>query len=92
MTIFAEPDYASTSWKKISKEGVDFVKKLLIKDPAKRLGLKEVLQHPWVTRDIKDIREARRNSLPGNAFTLFSLVQPDTTNLLKEVHKKHMKE
>ncbi len=62
-----------------------------MKDPTKRLTLKEVLQHPWLTREVKGIREARRNSLPGNAFTLFSLVQPDKTDLLKDTHKKHDK-
>ena len=61
---------------------------LLVKDPAKRITLKEVLQDPWITRDVKGVREARRNSLPGDAFTLFSQVQPDTTNLFKEVLKK----
>jgi len=60
----------------------------LVKDPSKRLTLKEVLQHPWITKDIKDIREARRMSLPGNQFELFSLVQPDTKDLLKEIQKK----
>lgn len=65
---------------------------LLLKEPSKRMTLKEILQHPWITRDIKDVREARRNSLPGDAFSVFSLVQPDKTDLLKEVQKKHLKE
>lgn len=65
---------------------------LLVKDPAKRTTLKEVLQHQWVTQDAKGVREARRNSLPGDAFTLYSMVKPDTTNLLKDVQKKKLKE
>lgn len=65
---------------------------LLMKDPAKRIGLKEVLQHPWITQDVKGIREARRNSLPGDAFTLYSMVKPDTTNLFKDVQKKKLKD
>eukprot|EP00831_Metopus_contortus_P001416 TRINITY_DN10507_c0_g2_i7.p1 TRINITY_DN10507_c0_g2~~TRINITY_DN10507_c0_g2_i7.p1 ORF type:complete len:113 (-),score=42.10 TRINITY_DN10507_c0_g2_i7:69-407(-) len=72
-------------------EAIEFVRRLLIKDPEKRMTLREVLQHPWITRDIKEVREARRNSLPGNAFELFSLVKPDTTNLLKEIQKKQLK-
>ena len=59
-----------------------------MKDPAKRITLKEVLQHAWITRDVKGVREARRNSLPGNAFDVFSLVQPDKTDLFKDAHKK----
>jgi serine/threonine protein kinase len=78
------------AWKKISKEGLDFVKKLLVKDPAKRLPLKDILQHPWLTKDIKDVRELRRNSLPGDAFAAFSLAHPDTTDLLKDMQKKQV--
>ena len=47
------------------------------KDPNKRITLKEVLQHPWLTRDIKGIREARKGSIPSTAFGLYSLVKPD---------------
>eukprot|EP00831_Metopus_contortus_P001417 TRINITY_DN10507_c0_g2_i8.p1 TRINITY_DN10507_c0_g2~~TRINITY_DN10507_c0_g2_i8.p1 ORF type:complete len:128 (-),score=44.04 TRINITY_DN10507_c0_g2_i8:69-452(-) len=89
--IYSEPDFSSSPWKKITKEAIEFVRRLLIKDPEKRMTLREVLQHPWITRDIKEVREARRNSLPGNAFELFSLVKPDTTNLLKEIQKKQLK-
>ena len=103
LTIYAEPDYLQAGWKKISKEGMDFVKsnilpfinhriEVLIKDPAKRLTLKEVLQHPWITRDLKDIRDARRNSLPGDQFALYSLVQPEKTDLFKEIIKKKEKD
>ncbi len=60
-----------------------------MKEPSKRLTLKEVLQHPWITRDIKDVRDARRNSLPANAFALYSLAQPD---LLKEMQKHPIKQ
>jgi len=63
-----------------------------MKDPAKRITLKEVLQDPWITHDLKGVREARRNSLPAEAFTLFSMVKPDTSNLLKDVQKKKLKE
>ena len=59
--------------------------------PEKRITLKEVLQHPWLTGELKDIREARRNSLPGDAFSLYSLVKPETDNLLKDVQKKLVK-
>ncbi len=63
-----------------------------MKDPAKRLSLKEVLEHPWITKDVKGIREARRNSMPGNAFTLFSLAQPDRAGeLLKGAAELHNK-
>ena len=37
---------------KMSPECQDFIKKLLVKDPSKRLGhagdVKEVLAHPWL--------------------------------------------
>lgn len=33
----------------VSKQGVDFLKKVLEKDPKKRLTVTEVLEHPWLT-------------------------------------------
>lgn len=54
------------------------------------MTVKEILQHPWITKESKDLREARRSSLPGDAFSLFSLVQPENTNLLKETLKKNI--
>jgi serine/threonine protein kinase len=37
------PDY-------LSAEVKDFVSKLLVKEPMKRLPLEEVLKHPWITK------------------------------------------
>jgi hypothetical protein len=62
-----------------------------VKDPVKRITLKEVLEHPWVTRDVKDIQDARRNSLPSDSFALFSL-NPEKSDLFKEMMKKKEKE
>lgn len=43
-----EPDYQSPWISKISKEGKDFIQRLLQKDPLKRMTLKKVLSHPWL--------------------------------------------
>ena len=34
----------------LSFEVKDFVSKILVKDPTKRLPLEEVLRHPWITK------------------------------------------
>lgn len=57
---------------------------LLVKEPQKRLTLNEVLLHPWITKDLSAVREARRNSLPENAFAVYSLPQPSKADLLNE--------
>jgi hypothetical protein len=59
-----------------------------VKDPNKRITLKDVLQHPWITKDIKGIRDARRGSIPSTAFELFSLVKPDVEALKEEQQNK----
>lgn len=85
--------YRKKGWTSLKVISLTFILlELLVKEPSKRLTLKEVLQHSWITRDIKDIREARRNSLPGNAFELFSLAKPEGGDLFKEMHKKPAKE
>ena len=35
-------------WKKLSPECLDFVQKLLIKDPKERLTVEQALRHPWL--------------------------------------------
>jgi hypothetical protein len=59
-----------------------------MKNKDKRMTLKDVLQHPWVTKYSKDVREMRRNSLPGTAFKMFSHAQPNSPMIVKEVEKR----
>lgn len=40
--------YIPKDWRKISKDCVDFVKKLLIKDPESRMTAKQAIKHPWL--------------------------------------------
>lgn len=37
----------------------------LRKDRRKRISLKEVLEHPWITKSDKNLRELRRKSADG---------------------------
>jgi len=39
-------------WKKVSDSAKDLITKLLIKDPTKRMNLKEALAHEWLQLDI----------------------------------------
>ncbi|KRX00212.1 Protein kinase-like domain [Pseudocohnilembus persalinus] len=40
-------DFNDTEWDQISGESKDLIKKLLQKNPAKRLSAEQALQHPW---------------------------------------------
>lgn len=44
-----EPTFPDDKWGHISDEAVEFVRKLLTKDPAKRLSAAQALQHRWLT-------------------------------------------
>jgi calcium-dependent protein kinase len=51
---FSEPDFENADcWKKISKECVNFIKKLLEKDPKKRMLIGDALKHEWFKKFIK---------------------------------------
>ena len=39
--------------RKVSKEGLDLMKKMLTYDYAKRITANEALQHPWIKREAK---------------------------------------
>lgn len=43
-----DPPFPDEKWDKISYEALDFVRKLLEKDPAKRLSAKQALSHLWL--------------------------------------------
>ncbi|KAL7133666.1 hypothetical protein ABFS83_12G157300 [Erythranthe nasuta] len=46
-----EVDFTSDPWPKISESAKDLVKKMLLRDPRKRLTAHQVLCHPWVQVD-----------------------------------------
>ncbi|KAL5806373.1 hypothetical protein ACOSQ3_029268 [Xanthoceras sorbifolium] len=44
-------DFSSDPWPNISESAKDLVRKMLVRDPKKRLSAHEVLCHPWVQVD-----------------------------------------
>lgn len=48
------------------------------------MTLKDVLQHPWLLKEQKNLKELRDNS---DSFVAFSLVNPFL--VLKEISKKY---
>ncbi|KAI6700085.1 hypothetical protein NL676_014409 [Syzygium grande] len=51
----ADPSFDEQPWPSLSSEGRDFVKRLLIKDPRKRMTAAQALSHPWI-KNYKDIK------------------------------------
>lgn len=41
---------SSRDWSGVSREGRDFIRRLLHKDPRKRMTAKQALNHPWMTK------------------------------------------
>ncbi len=37
-------------WKKKSRDAIDLLKKMMTKDPEKRISAMEALAHPWIRR------------------------------------------
>ncbi|GAA0146630.1 non-receptor serine/threonine protein kinase [Lithospermum erythrorhizon] len=46
--LHGDLDFASEPWPSISESAKDLVRKMLVRDPRKRLTAHEVLCHPWV--------------------------------------------
>ncbi|KAL0450311.1 UNVERIFIED_CONTAM: CDPK-related kinase [Sesamum latifolium] len=53
--VKAEPTYEEQPWPTLSSEAKDFVKRLLNKDPRKRMTAAQALCHPWIkiSNDVK---------------------------------------
>ena len=63
-----EPSFADDKWGHISDEGVDFVRQLLQKDPAKRMSAADALSHPWLA----DLADHNNHSSMGSTGMLSS--------------------
>ncbi|CAI9097550.1 OLC1v1034007C1 [Oldenlandia corymbosa var. corymbosa] len=46
--LHGDLDFSSDPWPRISEEAKDLVRRMLVRDPRKRLTAHEVLCHPWV--------------------------------------------
>ncbi|CAK7329824.1 unnamed protein product [Dovyalis caffra] len=51
----ADPSFDEAPWPALSLEAKDFVKRLLNKDPRKRITAAQALSHPWI-RDYNDVK------------------------------------
>ncbi|KAL3813598.1 hypothetical protein ACJIZ3_014866 [Penstemon smallii] len=53
--VKTEPTYEEQPWPSLSSEAKDFVKRLLNKDPRKRMTAAQAMCHPWIknTNDVK---------------------------------------
>ncbi|PSS21305.1 CDPK-related protein kinase [Actinidia chinensis var. chinensis] len=48
----ADPSFDESPWPSVSSEAKDFVKRLLNKDPRKRMTAAQALSHPWIRNNI----------------------------------------
>lgn len=46
--VFSEVEFTSKIWEKITKECKALIKECLIKDPEKRISIKQFLEHQWI--------------------------------------------
>ncbi|XP_058730750.1 CDPK-related kinase 5-like [Vicia villosa] len=51
----ADPGFEEAPWPSLSSEAKDFVKRLLNKDPRKRISAAQALSHPWI-RNYNDVK------------------------------------
>ncbi|XWS39979.1 hypothetical protein CRYUN_Cryun18bG0100900 [Craigia yunnanensis] len=51
----ADPNFNEAPWPSLSSEAKDFVKRLLNKDPRKRMTAVQALSHPWI-QNHKDVK------------------------------------
>ncbi|XP_027348937.1 calcium-dependent protein kinase 1-like isoform X2 [Abrus precatorius] len=49
--LHGDLDFSSDPWPNISESAKDLVRKMLVRDPRKRITAHEVLRHPWIQVD-----------------------------------------
>jgi serine/threonine protein kinase len=75
-----EPTFADDKWGNISDQGVQFVRDLLTKDPAKRLSATQALSHLWLMEDkeVTAMAQPLRSSLTSQRSQTSQHSQPKT--------------
>jgi len=63
-----EPVFPDDKWGNVSDEAIDFVLRLLTKDPAKRMSASEALRHEWIVGS--GARSPMNNSSMGGSADL----------------------
>lgn len=73
MILSAEPDYSAKRFGHVSVQAIDFLKKLLVKDPAKRISTEEALDHPFIQRLYlkEDVKEREIHSDVHESLSYF---------------------
>lgn len=61
---------------------------LLVKEKSKRLPLTQILEHPWITKFNKGIREMRLNAQSDAKFKFYSHQQPQSPKILDEIAQR----
>ena len=80
--VECQPSYSLKRWESISNEAKNFVQRLLERNVNKRMTIKEVLTHPWITKFCgKDMIEQRKMSNGINNFALYSSISPKTSKM-----------
>lgn len=46
--------FSGSEWKNISREAIDFIKKMLTYDPNNRITAEEALHHPWIKKKVAE--------------------------------------
>ena len=73
-TIHDPVPFKGTVWKTISPEAIDFINKLLVKDPNQRMTVKEAIDHDWIKKyQAKTAqRKVGNGKTPCSHFKLYS--------------------
>ena len=61
---------------------------MLTKDPEKRIGLKELLMHPWLVKDNPHLLKVRKEAKGENEFRMFTLSNPGSVKIYDDVKKR----
>ncbi|KZV16540.1 calcium-dependent protein kinase 29 [Dorcoceras hygrometricum] len=79
-------DFNSSPWPSISNAAKDLIKKLLTRDPSKRITAAEAIEHPWLRKD------GEASDAPIDNAVLIRLKQFRAMNKLKKLALKVMAE
>ncbi|CAI8602325.1 unnamed protein product [Vicia faba] len=81
--LHSDLDFASDPWPGISESAKDLVKKMLVRDPSKRLSAFDVLRHPWIQKmALRVIAENLSEEEIAGLKEMFKMIDTDNSGYI----------
>ena len=82
-TLHLEPAFPENKFRHISAIGIDFIRKLLVKNPAERMTTGEALKHPFIRQALPQASQTQVD--PNNMSNMIIMTSKEQEDILSSI-------